>query len=166
MRPFGAGEKDVVRLLGPQLVRRERARGPDDRVGDVRLPGAVGPDHDGDARLESDLDGVRKRLEAAQLDRTEMHALRRLAAPTDSGVYAPPVDEDAVVLKVVADETEAELVCGLLRSAGFECGYRDTEAIDSQLEDFIAAGPREILVHQADLEAARELLGEAETPTS
>src|SRR5204862_4283730 len=33
----GAREEDVVRLLGPQLVRRERARGPDDRVGDVRL---------------------------------------------------------------------------------------------------------------------------------
>jgi len=81
-------------------------------------------------------------------------------------VYAPPVDDDAVVVKVVSDETEAELVCGLLRSAGFECGYRDTEAIDSQLEDFIAAGPREILVHASDLEAAQALLGEAESPAS
>ena len=70
--------------------------------------------------------------------------------------------EDAVVLKVVGDETEAEIVCGLLRSAGLECGYRDTDAIDSPLEDFTAAGPREILVHAADLEAARALLGEAE----
>jgi hypothetical protein len=50
-----------------------------------------------------------------------------------------------------------------LRSAGIACGYRDTEAIDSELEDFIAAGPREILVHQADLEAARALLVEAES---
>lgn len=70
--------------------------------------------------------------------------------------------EDAVVLKVVSDETEADIVCGLLRSAGLECGYRDTEAIDSSLEDFTAAGPREILVHASDLEAARALLGEAE----
>jgi hypothetical protein len=66
--------------------------------------------------------------------------------------------EDAVVLKVVSDEHEAEIVCGLLRSAGIECGYRDTEAIDSPLEDFTAAGPREIFVHAADLEAARALL--------
>lgn len=69
--------------------------------------------------------------------------------------------EDAVVLKVVADEAEAQIACGLLRSAGMECGYRDTEAIDSSLEDFTAAGPREILVHASDLEAARALLDEA-----
>ena len=67
-------------------------------------------------------------------------------------------DNDAVVATVVADENEAELACGLLRANGIECAYRDTEAIDSPLEDFTAAGPREILVHPADLEAARELL--------
>jgi Putative prokaryotic signal transducing protein len=66
--------------------------------------------------------------------------------------------DDSVVLTVVSDEPEADLLCGLLRSAGIECGYRDTEAIDSPLEDFTAAGPREILVHAADLERARELL--------
>ena len=66
------------------------------------------------------------------------------------------------MVKVVADEGEAELVCGLLRSAGLECGYRDTEALDSNLEDFTAAGPREILVHESDLEAARAILVEAE----
>jgi hypothetical protein len=70
--------------------------------------------------------------------------------------------DDSVVVKVVADEPEAEVVCGLLRSAGIECGYRDTEAIDSPLEDFTAAGPREILVSRSDLEAARALLGEDE----
>jgi hypothetical protein len=68
------------------------------------------------------------------------------------------MDTDAVVVTVVADENEAELACGLLRSAGIECAYRDTEAIDSPLEDFTAAGPREILVHAADLDDARELL--------
>jgi hypothetical protein len=66
-----------------------------------------------------------------------------------------------VVVKVVADEPEAEIVCGLLRSAGIECSYRDTEAIDSPLEDFTAAGPREILVPAPDLDAARELLTDA-----
>lgn len=66
-----------------------------------------------------------------------------------------------VVLTVVSDEQEADVLCGLLRSAGIECGYRDTQAIDSPFEDFTAAGPREILVHESDLEAARKLLPES-----
>ena len=65
---------------------------------------------------------------------------------------------ESVVLTVVSGEAEAEVVCGLLRSAGFVCGYRDTAGIDSPLEDFMPAGPREILVRPADLEAARALL--------
>jgi len=69
---------------------------------------------------------------------------------------------DPVVLTVVSGGPEAEVVCGLLRSAGIECGYRDTEAIDSPLEDFIEAGSQEILVHEADLEAAKELLTAAQ----
>jgi Putative prokaryotic signal transducing protein len=68
--------------------------------------------------------------------------------------------DDTVVLTVVPGETEAELVCGLLRANGIECAYRDTDAIDSAMEDFIASGPREVLVHEADLEAARSLLPE------
>ena len=66
--------------------------------------------------------------------------------------------DEGVVVTVVSDESEADIVCGLLRSAGIDCAYRDTEAIDSVLEDFTAAGPREILVRAPDLEAARELL--------
>jgi hypothetical protein len=58
----------------------------------------------------------------------------------------------------VSDESEADVVCGLLRSAGIECAYRETEAIDSMIEDFTPAGPREILVRASDLDAARELL--------
>ena len=70
--------------------------------------------------------------------------------------------DETVVLTVVSGEPEAEVVCGLLRSAGIECGFRDTEAIDSPLEDFTAAGQREILVHESDLDAARALLADAE----
>lgn len=71
----------------------------------------------------------------------------------------PGVGADgAVVVKVVSGQSEAEVVCGLLRSAGIECGHRDTEAIDSPLEDFMAAGAQEILVHESDLAAAMELL--------
>jgi Putative prokaryotic signal transducing protein len=72
--------------------------------------------------------------------------------------------DDTVVLTVVSGESEAEVVCGLLRSSGFECAYRDTDAIDSSVEDFIAAGSREILVHASDLEAAKELLAAAQEP--
>jgi len=70
--------------------------------------------------------------------------------------------DETVVVKVADDESEAEIVCGLLRSAGIKCGYRETDAIDSTLEDFSADGPREIHVHPSDLEAARALLGDAD----
>ena len=66
--------------------------------------------------------------------------------------------DEGVVLTVVSGGPEADLVCGLLETAGIECAYRDTAAIDSPLEDFTAAGPREILVREDDLEAARALL--------
>jgi hypothetical protein len=39
--------------------------------------------------------------------------------------------------------------------------YRDTEAIDSSLEEFTAAGSREVLVRASDLDAARELLADS-----
>jgi hypothetical protein len=71
--------------------------------------------------------------------------------------------DQTVVLTVVSSEPEAEVVCGLLRSAGIECAYRDTEAIESSLEDFTAAGPREILVHAADLDDARAVLPSSES---
>lgn len=71
--------------------------------------------------------------------------------------------DGVVVLTVVSGQSEAEVLCGLLRSAGIECAHRDTDAIDSPLEDFTPAGPREILVHEADIDAARQLI--APTPT-
>ena len=49
---------------------------PEDRVGDVRLAGAVRADDHGDARLEPDLDRVHERLEPAKLDRVQVHARR------------------------------------------------------------------------------------------
>jgi putative signal transducing protein len=72
--------------------------------------------------------------------------------------------DDPVVVTVVSGQSEAEVVCGLLRSAGIKCAYRDTDAIDSSLEDFIAAGSQEILVGEPDLEAAKQLLAEAQSP--
>jgi len=68
-------------------------------------------------------------------------------------------DTDIAVLMTVSGESEAEVVCGLLRSSGIKCAYRDTDTIDSSLEEFTASGPREILVHPDDLDAAKELVG-------
>ena len=59
---------------------------------------------------------------------------------------------------MVSGAPEADIICGLLRTAGIDCAYRDTEAIDSPIEDFIEAGPVEVLVPASDLQAARELL--------
>ena len=63
-----------------------------------------------------------------------------------------------VVAKVVSGTSEAEVVCGLLRANGIDCAHRDTDEVDSSLEDFIQAGAQEILVHESDLAAAQELL--------
>lgn len=62
---------------------------------------------------------------------------------------------------VARDELEAELICGFLRAEGIECGYRDTEAIDSAFEEFAASGPREVLVREPDLDAARDVIARA-----
>jgi hypothetical protein len=67
-------------------------------------------------------------------------------------------EEATTVLTVVSGTSEAEVLCGLLRSEGIKCAYRDTDAIDSSLEDFMAAGSQEIVVQESDLEAAKELL--------
>jgi len=70
-------------------------------------------------------------------------------------------DED-VLVATVADEVEAEVICGLLRSAGIECAHRVTGGLDSPLHGIASDGPREVLVHESDLETARVLLADAE----
>ena len=68
-----------------------------------------------------------------------------------------------VRLKIAVDVTEAEVVCGLLRSEGIRCFHRGT--------DFTAhaaipgpGGWREILVNEADFPRARELLDAGAEP--
>jgi Putative prokaryotic signal transducing protein len=60
---------------------------------------------------------------------------------------------DAVQVKVVPTESEAEIACGLLRSAGIKCGYRELDVAAVGM-----SGWREIVVDEGDLESARELL--------
>jgi hypothetical protein len=69
--------------------------------------------------------------------------------------------DEPVRLATAQDELEAEMVCGLLRSAGIKCGHRVTEETDSMLEGFQSEGPHEILVHPSDLESAQALLADA-----
>ena len=71
--------------------------------------------------------------------------------------------DEPVPVATVADEFEADVVCGLLRSAGLECGFRPTAAADSAFEG-IGGGRVEIIVHAQDVDAARGILAAAERP--
>jgi hypothetical protein len=70
--------------------------------------------------------------------------------------------DDAVRLTTVPGEAEADALCGLLRSEGLECAHRPTPENDSAFEGIGSDGIHEILVHQADLERAREIIGVTE----
>jgi Putative prokaryotic signal transducing protein len=63
-----------------------------------------------------------------------------------------------VVLDVVATEQEAEVICGLLRSAGIACLTRQTNVGAGASDGLTVAGPYEVVVRAEDLEAAREVL--------
>ena len=65
----------------------------------------------------------------------------------------------AVALTVVHDEMEAEVLCGMLRTNGIECGYGKTNAAGkARTIGFASGGPTEILVDESKLEEARKLL--------
>jgi hypothetical protein len=66
-----------------------------------------------------------------------------------------------VVVATVANELDADVVCGLLRANGIECWTQDTEAIDDPNEDFIESGPHEVVVSAADADAAKQILAAA-----
>jgi hypothetical protein len=58
------------------------------------------------------------------------------------------------------NQAEAELIQGLLLEEGVPSVLRRTAGFD--VPDFLAAGPRDVLVPQAGAEAARELLMQTE----
>ena len=70
--------------------------------------------------------------------------------------------DEPVRLTVVPGEAEAEALCGLLRSEGIECAHRLTVEDDSPFEGIATDGMREIVVHEADLGRASEILGATE----
>jgi Putative prokaryotic signal transducing protein len=65
---------------------------------------------------------------------------------------------DVVTLTVVHDETEADVVCGLLRANGIECSYRKSDMGAGATSGLGQAGPIEVLVDAGDLAEAQELL--------
>jgi hypothetical protein len=70
------------------------------------------------------------------------------------------VTADVVRLTVVANELEAEMIRSLLSTAGIESIQRYTDFGAGALDGMPSGGgPREILVHAGDLDAARELIG-------
>ena len=70
------------------------------------------------------------------------------------------MSDDLVQLTVVSNELEAEMVRSLLATAGIESMQRYTDFAAGALDGMPSgAGPRSILVHASDLEAARELIG-------
>ena len=58
----------------------------------------------------------------------------------------------------VVDGSEAEIICGLLRSAGIRCNHRQTDIAVGPFEALAPGGPREVLVAAEDLEVARDLI--------
>jgi hypothetical protein len=58
------------------------------------------------------------------------------------------------------NQAEAELIQGLLLEEGVPSVLRRSAGFD--VPDFLAAGPRDVLVPEAGAEAARELLSQAE----
>jgi Putative prokaryotic signal transducing protein len=74
-------------------------------------------------------------------------------APSEGG------ESELVRLTIVSSEPEAEMLRGLLATEGIESLQRPTDFAAGALDGWAAGGAREILVRQADVEAARELIG-------
>ena len=73
------------------------------------------------------------------------------------------VVEQGVRLAVVGDEVEAEVVCGLLRSSGIECGHWPADVAPGPGEMFGTGGAREVRVAPGDLDEARRILDAGDT---
>ena len=69
------------------------------------------------------------------------------------------MSETAVRLTIVANELEADELCGLLQSEGIDCFQRATNLAVGMVPGLTGSGgPREVLVRPSDLERAQELL--------
>jgi hypothetical protein len=66
--------------------------------------------------------------------------------------------DEWVAVEVVTSEPEAELLCGLLRSAGIECLPRVTNQGAGAGDSLGTTGAHEILVNSQDAQDARDVL--------
>ncbi len=67
-------------------------------------------------------------------------------------------DAELVRLTIASSEPEAEMLRGLLATEGIESMQRPTNFAAGALDGWASGGAREVLVHAADLEAARALI--------
>jgi hypothetical protein len=70
------------------------------------------------------------------------------------------VTHELVRLTLVPNETEAELIRGLLATEGIDSMQRQMDVAAGALDGWGPGGMREILVREDDLAAARELIGD------
>jgi hypothetical protein len=66
--------------------------------------------------------------------------------------------DELVVVEVVATQSEAELLCSLLRNEGIRCTYRVSDYGAGAADGLAVGGPQEVIVRSEDLAAAREIL--------
>jgi hypothetical protein len=66
--------------------------------------------------------------------------------------------DDLATLTVVRNETEAEMICALLRTAGVRSFHRQTNAGAGFGDGMPQTGAHEVVVEAADLERAKEAL--------
>ena len=66
--------------------------------------------------------------------------------------------DELIAVEIARNESEAELLCSLLRSADIECIPRLTNWGAGTGDGLGTAGEHEIMVSRRDAEAARELL--------
>jgi hypothetical protein len=77
-------------------------------------------------------------------------------------IHPPYAEGEPVRVATAQNQPEAELVQGLLLEAGIPSLARRSGGFD--VPDFLAAGPRDVLVPRGGEEAARELLGTRPPP--
>jgi hypothetical protein len=66
--------------------------------------------------------------------------------------------DELIPVEIARNESEAELLCSLLRSADIECVPRLTNWGAGTGDGLGTAGQHEIMVRRRDAEAAREIL--------
>ncbi len=77
-------------------------------------------------------------------------------------VHPPYAEGELVRVARAANQPEAELIAGLLLEAGVPSLSRRAGGFD--VPDFLAAGPRDVLVPAGGADVAREVLGERAQP--